>query len=128
LQADAYRKGVCQPNQPCPTCPSFPNLNLIAVCKSSKCEAIDLTMDGTFSKCNEDKDCTLRVGSECCEICGQADPSQVIALAADSLGDFRKTVCKAETSCPKCAAFPPKGLKAVCKGNGGGRRCEVQGQ
>lgn len=109
-QRMAHRAAVCPVPQPCPACAGFPNPNLGATCRAGTCEGFDLGAMA-LTECAVDSDCRLRTRG-CCE-CG-GDLGNLIAIRADSEGDYMNLVCPIEAACDDCAPTYPAERRAVC--------------
>lgn len=99
---------------PCDPCaaPEKDSLgNFVADCVEKKCTLLDLRTT-PLTACQNDSDCHLRNGSDCCPSCGNT--SSVIALS-DERG-LTELVCPSEDyGCPDCAALPPPNAVAICQ-------------
>ncbi len=89
----------------------------VATCQANRCIAVDLrTTDVT--ECEAPSDCSLRIGSSCCEGCGGGD-----VIAVSNRAALSKLVCSEErTPCPECVPVEPGGVVADCQAN----RCVVE--
>jgi len=110
-ELDAYTAELCASNPPCPGCASQPNPNLMAYCDSGQCVAADIT-NGALTECQDNTDCRLRWGLECCECGAQNGGLTAIAVAAES--KLMQLVCDPAADCPACVPSYPADAAALC--------------
>jgi hypothetical protein len=97
---------VCQ-------CASGINPNLAATCASGVCEGFDVRAVEGFSGCQDDSDCTLRIGLDCCETCAGSS-ADLVAVNVDQ-SELSKALCgAAPPPCPPCVPTYPANAKAAC--------------
>lgn len=111
----AYRSSVCGGGTiACPDCAGMDEPNLVAVCRSTKCSAVDLRSDG-MSACQVDGDCLLRAGNGCCEPCSDPDPHSLIAVSQSGYSELRANLCRpGDGPCSRCLVQYPPGYAATC--------------
>ena len=103
--------GACPPYDAEPERPYYG-----ARCTNQQCELFDVR-NTELVHCENDADCVLREGLECCE-CATAGPW--VALTAQRVSTLNFLGC-APGSCPMCIHTPAEGLRASCDGG----RCAV---
>lgn len=107
-QASAFHQSVCPEEVPCPACASQQNPNLFAYCDSGTCRAADVRTH-EVSACSSNGDCSLRIGTSCCEPC--SGPGFELTSVSGSLETL---VCSPSTACDDCAPQYPFDAAAVC--------------
>lgn len=120
-EATEYHNAVCPEETPCPACDTSPNPNLFAYCDAGKCVAADVRQH-PVSACATGQDCHLRYGSGCCEGCGPASVSDLIAVSWDASPSLPALVCSPNADCPECLPGYPPEAAAFCADGG---HCEV---
>lgn len=98
----------------CERCLDDPNGALkffVPDCVQGQCAVMDLRTSD-LTACDTDKDCRLRLGSQCCEGCGEG--TNLIAVRND--GSFEKQVCGATLPpCLPCVGTYPESAVATCQ-------------
>ncbi len=109
----AFFDATCAEDIPaCPECVPAVNPELFAHCETGQCLGVDVAT-AAWNQCTADADCTLRVGTDCCESCSDADPTNLIAVPLTG-GDIEALVCDFDGGCPPCAPQYPKEATAMC--------------
>ena len=110
--AQAFFDATCTEEDPtCPGCATFDNPNLFATCEAGTCTKHNLPSDD-FSLCEQAGDCTLRLGTGCCD-CN--DGTEWVAIAVSATDDLAAAVCDPLEACPDCAPMPPDTIAADCQ-------------
>ncbi|MBW2453854.1 MAG: hypothetical protein JRI68_05065 [Deltaproteobacteria bacterium] len=108
---EAHFQDVCAEPIGCPDCPSAPNPHLFAYCDAGLCKGAAVTDDPQGS-CQDNTDCKLRMGLDCCE-CGSQGPITAIPVAYEP--KLQELVCDGDYGCPECAPVYPSGAEAWCE-------------
>lgn len=114
----SFQYDGCLPERDCtcdePTSEQQVRHFFVPTCDAGKCGIADVrTADVTA--CETADDCTLRIGTTCCEGCGDGDAvaDRLVAVRGD--GSFEDFVCgTGERICDDCAAQYPPGARAEC--------------
>ncbi len=108
----AFRDATCStPNEPCPACATLDNPNLFAYCDAGQCQEADVELE-PWNQCEENDDCVLRAGLDCCEACtAEYDTTVAVPRSHNQLLD---KVCDGDVGCPECAPTYPAGAEAEC--------------
>jgi hypothetical protein len=114
--SQAFYDATCgEENPACPDCAAGYNANLYAYCNQGQCAEADVVTE-PWNTCNEASDCTLRVGTACCESCSLGDISNLIAIPFGEAA-LLDQVCDGEPApCPPCAPTYPSEAEAICLG------------
>jgi hypothetical protein len=97
----------------CPKCAQRSNPELVATCRSGRCEAVDIAASTAVSGCKQASDCRVRVAA-CCECGGDTSPYALLAIASTSESAYTQLVCDLATACPECAPLYPSNVSATC--------------
>jgi hypothetical protein len=106
--------GACPEPTPGETTSSY----FVPTCDAGRCRVLDLRTT-EITACDSVADCSLRIGSNCCEGCSSTG-LDLIALGDEAA--LSELVCPSEpVACPPCEPIDPGGFAASCEEN----RCVV---
>lgn len=118
---EVFRQQLCPEPVACPDCVTPVNPNLFAFCDAGQCAVADVRAHAV-SACQQDADCQLRAGAECCEPCGQVGVDQLTSVSTTAGISIQELVCAPNTGCSKCAIGYPQAI-GVCGDDG---HCRIE--
>ena len=116
-----HQAAVCPPDGGCPACFMETSKDLLGVCRTGSCSAIEISKD-TISACATDADCVLRTPGDCCNCGGATEKSAYVAVSTAGMTEYLANACADQSGVCGCPAPPPPKFKAQC---GATKHCEV---
>jgi len=108
------RDEACGGGEACPGCAQQPDPDLVATCQVGVCVAESLRFHDARADCDTDDDCVLRT-TTCCPTCGEADPSEIVAVNRERSYELTALFCDgADVNCAECVSTFPPTFHATC--------------